>query len=98
MPDVQMNYPTMEEMAKIFSNGANQLGDTGFAMEQLAQQMEDGMLLGEGGDVFAQALRQRLSKKIQKLKQKFEELSGDVSGALKDLRDGDKTAASRFKG
>ncbi len=95
--DVQMNYETMEEMAKIFQNGSQQLKETGQAMEQLAGMMSEGGLLGEGGEKFAEALRSRLSKKIHKLSDKFHELSGDVTGAVKDLRDGDKTAASRFK-
>jgi len=97
MPDVQMNYETMEEMAKIFDNGSKQLQETGQAMEQLAQAMENGALLGEGGDKFADALRNRLAKRIFKLMQKFSELNKDVVGAVRDLRDGDKEAASRFK-
>lgn len=97
MPDVQMNYETMEEMAKIFDNGSKQLQETGQAMEQLAQAMENGALLGEGGDKFADALRNRLAKRIFKLMQKFAELNKDVVGAVRDLRDGDKEAASRFK-
>lgn len=97
MPDVQMNYETMEEMAKIFDNGSKQLQETGQAMEGLAQAMENGALLGDGGDKFAEALRNRLAKRIYKLMQKFAELNKDVVGAVKDLRDGDKEAASRFK-
>lgn len=96
--DVQMNYDTMEEMSKIFQNGAQQLQETGQAMEQLATMMHDGGLLGEGGEKFADALRSRLSKRIHKLSAKFGELAKDVDGAVKDLRDGDKNAASRFKG
>jgi len=96
--DVQMNYDTMEEMAKIFQNGSQQLQETGQAMEQLAGMMSEGGLLGEGGEKFADALRSRLSRKIHKLAAKFSELSKDVDGAVKDLRDGDKNAASRFKG
>lgn len=98
MPDVQMDYDLMEEMSKIFQNGATQLGETTQAMEQLANTMEQGALLGEGGDMFADALRSRLGPRLKKLQEKFGELSKDVTGALRDLRDGDKDAASRFKG
>lgn len=97
MPDVQMDYETMEQMTSIFRNGAQQLGETAAAMEKLAQSMEDGVLLGEGGDLFADALRARLAPRIKKLQTKFNELAKDVHGALVDLRDGDKTAESRFK-
>jgi WXG100 family type VII secretion target len=98
MPDVQMDYEMMEDMAKTFKNGAEQLAETGRAMENLAGIMEGGGLLGEGGDRFADALRARLGPRLRKLHDKFAELSQDVMGALVDLRDGDKEAASRFKG
>jgi WXG100 family type VII secretion target len=98
MPDVQMDYDMMEDMHKVFKNGAQQLAETARAMEQLAQQMEQGSLLGEGGEMFADALRGRLGPRLRRLHDKFQELSQDVMGALVDLRDGDHEAASRFKG
>jgi WXG100 family type VII secretion target len=98
MPDVQMDYDMMEDMYKVFKNGAQQLAETARAMEQLAQQMEQGSLLGEGGEMFADALRGRLGPRLRRLHDKFQELSQDVMGALVDLRDGDHEAASRFKG
>jgi WXG100 family type VII secretion target len=98
MPDVQMDYEMMEDMAKIFKNGSEQLSETRRAMEGLAATMEGGALLGEGGDRFADALRSRLGPRLKKLRDKYAELSQDVMGALVDLRDGDTQAASRFKG
>lgn len=95
--DVQMNYETMEEMAKAFKNAKSQMEDTMKAMQELAQNMENGWLLGEGGDMFAQALRGRLGPRLKILGEKFGELEGDIRGAVADLRDGDKEAASRFK-
>lgn len=95
--DVQMNYETAEQMVKIFANGAQQLSETGKAMEQLAQMMEGGGLLGSGGQKFAEALRSRLSKKIHKLSEKFSELSKDVEGAKKDLQTGDKSGSAKFR-
>lgn len=96
--DVQMDYEVMEKMRDVFKNGSDQLGETLNVMNNLAQMMEQGALLGDGGELFAQALRSRLAKKLQNLQRKFAELSQDVNGAVRDLRDGDKEAASRFKG
>lgn len=96
--DVQMDYEVMEKMRDVFKNGSDQIGETLNVMNNLAQMMEQGALLGDGGDLFAQALRSRLAKKLQNLQRKFAELSQDVNGAVRDLRDGDKEAASRFKG
>ena len=98
MPDVQMDYDMMEDMARLFRDGSQRLGDTMQAMQAIAGRLEDGALLGKGGDSLAQAIRDRLNARLGRLQDKLDELSGDVYGALVDLRDGDTEAASRFKG
>lgn len=98
MPDVQMDYDMMEDMARLFRDGSQQIGDTMQAMQAIAGRLEDGALLGKGGDALAQAIRNRLNARLARLQDKLDELSGDVYGALVDLRDGDTEAASRFKG
>lgn len=97
MADVQMDYEMMEEMNRCFRNGVAQLDDTARVMQNLAAMLEDGALLGKGGDAFSNALRTKMNPAIGRLRDKFEELAGDIYGALVDLRDGDSTAASRFK-
>ena len=98
MPDVQMDYDMMEDMARLFRDGGQQFEDLTRAMQGIAQRLEDGALLGRGGQAFADAIQQKLCQKINLLGDKFSELSQDVYGALVDLRDGDTEAASRFKG
>jgi WXG100 family type VII secretion target len=98
MPDVQMDYDMMEDMAKLFRDGAQRLGDTMQAMQTIAGRLEDGALLGKGGAALAEAILNRLNSRLGRLEDKLQELSGDVYGALVDLRDGDTEAASRFKG
>ena len=98
MPDVQMDYDMMEDMARLFRDGSQQIGDTIQAMQAIAGRLEDGALLGKGGDALAEAIRNRLNARLGRLQDKLDELSGDVYGALIDLRDGDTEAASRFKG
>ena len=98
MPDVQMDYDMMEDMARLFRDGSQQLEDLIRSLQGIAGRLEDGALLGRGGDALAEAIRQRLTAKIAALQDKLSELSMDVYGALIDLRDGDTEAASRFKG
>jgi WXG100 family type VII secretion target len=98
MPDVQMDYDMMEDMARLFRDGSQQLEDTMRTMQSIAGRLEDGALLGRAGDAMAEALRERLNSRIQRLQEKLDELNLDVYGALVDLRDGDTEAASRFKG
>ena len=97
MPDVQMDYDMMEDMNNAFRNAVAQMDDTIRLMQSIANSLEDGALLGKGGNAFADALRSKLTPAMTRLQDKFDELAGDVYGALVDLRDGDSTAASRFK-
>jgi len=98
MPDVQMDYDLMEEMAQAFRDGAQHLEDLIRGLQNIAGRLEDGALLGRGGDALAGAIRDKLNSRIAALQDKLEELNLDVYGALVDLRDGDTEAASRFKG
>jgi len=93
-----MDYDMMEDMARLFNDGAQQLEELMRTMQGIASTLEDGALLGQGGDALAGAIRDKLVTRVSRLEEKFQELSGDVWGALVDLRDGDKEAASRFKG
>ena len=97
MPDVQMDYDMMEDMNNAFRNAVAQMDDTIRLMQSIANSLEDGALLGKGGNAFADALRSKLTPAMTRLQDKFDELAGDVYGALVYLRDGDSTAASRFK-
>lgn len=95
---IKMDYPSMEDMANAFRDGAQTLEDVSKRLENMAGRAEGGAFLGKGGDAFQNALRARLVVRIKKLQGKFEELQQDVWGALVDLRDGDHEAGSRFKG
>lgn len=97
MPDVRMNYSTMEDMSKAFGKAKQQLDDTTTEMEKIAKAMEDGALLGLAGDAFRDAIRQKLMKRLKVISAKMKELEGDIKGAVSATRDGVSTAQSRFK-
>lgn len=97
MTDVQMDFDLMEDMARLFRDGSQHMDDLIRAMQNVASRLEDGALLGRGGDAMAEAIRDKLNTRIGLLQDKLEELSFDIYGALVDLRDGDSEAASRFK-
>lgn len=97
MTDVQMDFDMMEDMARLFREGAQHMDDLIRAMQDVANRLDDGALLGRGGQAFSEAIRDKLNTRIGMLQDKLTELSMDVYGALVDLRDGDTEAASRFK-
>ncbi len=97
MPDVKMNYGSMEKMAKEFEAANKQIQESMQAMKKISKMAEDGALNGLGGDAYKEAILQKLIPRMTKLAEKMAELSKDISGAVSATRDGVTTAQSRFK-
>ena len=97
MVDVRMNYGSMEKMQKEFEGAASQLEDTRNEMQKVSQMMEDGALLGAGGDAYRDAINSQLIPALKELNEKMLELAQDIKGAVEATRDGISTAKSRFK-
>ena len=95
---IKMDYPSMEEMSHTFRNAAETMEDLIRELQIMARQLEDGVLLGRGGDSLRSVIGDKLVPAIKRLGDKFNELSMDIYGALVDLRDSDIEAESRFKG
>jgi WXG100 family type VII secretion target len=94
--DFKMNYEMMEQMSRVFRQCVERMQDTVSEMLTIADSMEDGVLVGEAGTAFCDGLRGRLVPSINRLGEKFDELSRDIDGAVRKTRDGDSDAASRF--
>jgi WXG100 family type VII secretion target len=93
---IRMDYDLMREMSTVFRQGSEQLQDTMSEMQSIANQMEAGALIGQGGDAFVDALRGKLSPAIQRLVDKFEELDHDVLVAMSEMQDADSESAGKF--
>ena len=94
--EIKMDYGLMEDMNRTFSQGVEQLQDTMQAMQNIANQMEDGALLGRGGAAFTEALRDKLTPAISRLIEKFEELAEDINKATEDMRSADESSQRMF--
>lgn len=93
MPDqIKMVYSLMEDMAKTFQKGSEQLKDTCSQMQGIANTLQDGALLGQGGSAFTDAINSKLVPSISRLEQKFQELQKDVLNAMKDMQQADSTS------
>ena len=94
--EIKMDYGLMEDMNRTFLQGVEQLQDTMQAMQNIANEMEDGALLGQGGAAFTEALRDKLSPAISRLIEKFEELADDINKAMEDMRSADESSQRMF--
>jgi len=97
MPDVKMDYASMDKMAKEFKAANKQIDESMRAMKKIGKMAEGGALNGLGGDAFQDAIVQKLLPRMTKLAEKMAELNQDMKGAVSATRDGVKTAQSRFK-
>jgi uncharacterized protein YukE len=97
MPDVKMNYNSMEAMEKAFHQASQQVQESMTEMEKVAKSLEDGALLGSAGDAFRDAIRSKLEKRMKTIADQMANLEKDINGALIATRDGVSTAQSRFK-
>jgi WXG100 family type VII secretion target len=93
---IKLNYEMAEAMAATFRQGTEQLQDVMQEMQNIANTLADGALLGRSGTAFVEAIRGSLCPSLAKLTEKFQELETDVNGAIGDMRDADTQAAAGF--
>lgn len=97
MPDVKMNYNSMENMEKAFHAAQQQVTDSSNEMEKIAKTLEDGALLGRAGDAFKDAIRSKLIQAMKQIAEDMGTLEKDINGARQATQFGVSTAQSRFK-
>jgi WXG100 family type VII secretion target len=95
---IKLDYGLAEEMIRTFEQGVEQLQDTMQEMQNLANMIEGGALLGRGGDSFKDAIRSKLCPSIGRLTDKFQELARDVDAAVKYMREADTQSKGMFRG
>jgi WXG100 family type VII secretion target len=93
---IKMDYGLMEDMSQTFKQGVEQLQDTNQVMQNVANELEDGALLGRGGVAFTEAIRGKLCPAIARLTEKFEELAGDIQKAMDDMQSADNTTERMY--
>lgn len=94
--EIKLVYDTAEDMIRIFKEGMKQLQDTEKQMQGIASTLQQGALLGQGGSAFDDALRSKLCPAINRLNDKFQELSEDVKDAIEFMQEADQTSKGKF--
>jgi WXG100 family type VII secretion target len=96
MPDkIRVNYPALEDMSKQCSQAAQRLHQTASLANNVGQQLQNGAMMGEFGDIFVQAL-QVFQSKVNKLAEKLAEEASDIQQAMNDMRQADQKAGGKF--
>jgi WXG100 family type VII secretion target len=93
---IKLNYPAMQEMAQQCKSVAQRLQETIRLAQQVAQEMQNGALVGDPGEAFSAALNTAFCPAVNKLSQKFDEVAKDIEGAIADMQAADKSAGGQF--
>ncbi len=94
---IKLDYAKAEQMIRTFQQGKEQLQRSIQEMQGLATTIEEGALLGQGGDAFVDAIRTKLIPATTKLSNKFDELAKDVGMAVKYMQEADRTSKGLYK-
>lgn len=92
---IRVNYAALDDMAKHCDMVSERLQALGATGNQIGQQMVNGALVGQPGDVFVGALN-TFNQRVTKLANKFTELANDIRAAESDMRQADQSAAGKF--
>lgn len=94
---IAMDYEKVMEMSQKCKETAQLLAETMREINQIAEQLDGGVLVGRAGSALSNGLRGRLNPSINRLQDKFNEIANDLIGALSDLRSSDNKAGGYFK-
>lgn len=94
--EIRVVYDSMDDMSQTFRQGVEQLQDTMQEMQSIANVLEEGALLGRGGEAFVDAIRSKLAPAMSRLTDKFEELDKDVQDAKNYAQEADKQSKGMF--
>jgi len=93
---IKLDYTKAEEMRKTFKAAAAQLDTTIKEMQTIAKTLQDGALVGRGGNTYVEAITQKLIPSLNKLKAKYVELDNDVKVAVSSMKTQDQQSAQQM--
>lgn len=93
---IRVNYEALEDMAALCQKNAENLETTLSRIKEIANGMTTEALVGDVGMAFSEALLGPFSNSIQKLSDKFTDVSKDIRDAMEDMRQADEIAKSGF--
>lgn len=93
---IKLDFPKAEEMQKTFRAAAEQLDVTLKEMQNIANTLKEGALLGSGGSAYVEAINSKLCPSIVKLRAKYDELEKDVKKAAELMKSQDASTKQTF--
>jgi len=96
MSEQRMKYEEAEEMVTILQKSQQELSKLQEDMGKIAEQLLNGILLGQGGEALSAALKLKLNKKLDALSDKLKEQEDYVKAEIHDMKEAEKKNAGTF--
>ncbi len=96
MADVSMDYGVVENMSNIFNTAHDILTAVAKALEIASAILKATAMFGMVGNLALARYLDNIKPKVEALANTSKELSGDLTGAIRSLRDGDTSGSQRF--
>lgn len=94
--EVFMDIPRVEQMSKSFNTFGSILEGVSKALLAISIAMKATAWISFGATAAAAAYADRIRPNVDKAAQKMQELSGDITSAIRAYRDGDTSGSKRF--
>jgi hypothetical protein len=101
MSDFRIEFDKVDDMRQSFANTALVMDDFATELSRIILELSDadqGVLLGRGGNLIAEALGTRLLPKSKLIQEKFEELDADLQAVIDLHTAGEQDNSVRFGG
>ena len=93
---IKMNRAKMDAMSQAFRTSGQTVQEVTAEMQKVAQMLSEGALLGEGGNALAEVVGNNLVQVLNRIREKFEELDGDILVALDEMYGADSDTAGLY--
>ena len=93
---IKMNRAKMDAMSQAFRTSGQTIQEVTAEMQKVAQLLSEGALLGEGGNALAEVVGNNLVQVLNRIREKFEELDGDILVALDEMYGADSDTAGLY--
>lgn len=96
--EVFMDIPKVEAMSKRFKQFGDILEAIAKVLKTTITILKATALFGAIGNFALAAYLERIEPKVRRMATKMDDLSNDITGAIKAYRDGDMSGSQRFAG
>ena len=92
--DFEVNFEQMDAMVAVFRKAAEQFDATIARVQNVANELEGGALLGRAGNTLVTGLREKYARSLSTSQVKMTEMAADIIQFVNDVHDQDKGISS----